>query len=104
MTVAGSEASTIGGWRRGEGQQTFVGALLGLANVRSRLEEVENLLGEGGIGQRPGYSTTVSPLVLSSVFFDPFSTRGLPKEFGMKKLTSRSVVSHCFESLVFFSF
>ena len=59
MTVTGNEASTIGDWRRGEGQQTFVGALLGLANVRSRLEKVENLLGEGGISQRPSYSTTV---------------------------------------------
>lgn len=32
----------------------LVGALFGLANVRRRLQEVENLLGQGGVGQRPG--------------------------------------------------
>lgn len=32
---------------------TLVGALLGLSEVRRLLHEVEQLLGQGGIGQRP---------------------------------------------------
>lgn len=35
------------------GRRTLVGALLGLADVSRRLQEVENLLGQGGVSQRP---------------------------------------------------
>jgi hypothetical protein len=38
-------------WREG---LTLVGTLLSLAELSGRLDEVEDLLGESGIGQRPG--------------------------------------------------
>jgi hypothetical protein len=34
-------------------QHTFVSTLLSLANVHGRLEEIQNLLGQGRIGQGP---------------------------------------------------
>lgn len=45
----------------------LVGALFGLANVRRRLQEVENLLGQGGVGQRP--SCRREGLALLNFFF-----------------------------------
>jgi hypothetical protein len=33
---------------------TFVGALLGLLDLRRLLENIEDLLSEGLVGQRPG--------------------------------------------------
>lgn len=36
-----------------ETQHTFVSTLLSLTDVHGRLEEIQNLLGQGGIGQGP---------------------------------------------------
>lgn len=47
--ASGNVSSRLG--RRG---RTLVGTLLRLAELSGGLDEVEDLLGEGGIGQRPG--------------------------------------------------
>lgn len=58
LGVGGENGDFAGSAVQGLGD--FVGTLLGLADVRGRLQKIEDLLSKGGISQRPGCRKEVS--------------------------------------------
>jgi hypothetical protein len=72
--LAGSTVDSLGDYNRkklatigtadsrGISKHTFVGTLLSLTDVHSRLEEIQNLLGQGRIGQGPSCKKKQNPL------------------------------------------